>query len=134
VYAECGGLIYLGRRLKWRDRSADMVGALPLDVVMREHPVGRGYVNLTETGKSPWGSIVADGSDRIHAHEFHHSKVEKLDAPDNFAYRVQRGFGIDGEYDGLIYQNVIASYAHLRTIDPICWAQKFVGFVRQCAH
>ncbi len=132
VYAECGGLMYLGRRLSWRGRQYEMVGALPLDVVMQDRPVGRGYVKLTETGHSPWGSILADGADVIRAHEFHYSRIENLDAPGVFAYRVQRGFGIDGEFDGLIHRNVVANYAHLRNMNPVCWAQRFIEFVRRC--
>ena len=34
VYAECGGLMYLGRTLTWRGRAWRMCGALPFDVVM----------------------------------------------------------------------------------------------------
>ncbi len=133
VYAECGGLMYLGRRLSWRGRQYEMVGALPLDVIMQDRPVGRGYVKLTETGRSPWGSIVSNGADVIRAHEFHYSRIEKLNVPGVFAYRVQRGFGIDGEFDGLIHRNVVANYAHLRNMNPVCWAQRFVEFVRRCA-
>jgi cobyrinic acid a,c-diamide synthase len=133
VYAECGGLMYLGRRLSWRGRQYEMVGALPLNVVMQDRPVGRGYVELTETGRSPWGSIVSNGVNVIRAHEFHYSRIENLDAPRVFAYRVQRGFGIDGEFDGLIHRNVVANYAHLRNMYPVCWAQRFVEFVRRCA-
>ena len=40
IYAECGGLMYLARTLNWNGRSAQMVGAIPGDVVMHERPVG----------------------------------------------------------------------------------------------
>lgn len=133
VYAECGGLMYLGRRLSWRGRVYEMVGALPLDIVMQDRPVGRGYVQLIETGRSPWGTILANGADVIPAHEFHYSRIENLEASGAFAYRVQRGFGIDGEFDGLIHRNVVANYAHLRSMNPVCWAQRFVEFVKRCA-
>ncbi len=133
VYAECGGLMYLARRLTWRGRAHEMAGALPLDVVMQERPVGRGYVTLTETGNSPWGSILADGAEAIRAHEFHYSRIEHLQGPARFAYRVRRGYGIDGEHDGLIHRNVVANYAHLRDMNPVCWARRFVEFVQRCA-
>ncbi len=132
VYAECGGLMYLGRRLSWRGHDYEMAGALPLDVVMQDRPVGRGYVTLTETGRSPWGSILSNGAGVVRAHEFHYSRIENLDAPRVFAYRVQRGFGIDGEFDGLIHRNVVANYVHLRNMNPVCWAQRFVEFVGRC--
>ncbi len=134
VYAECGGLMYLARRLTWRRRTCAMVGALPLDIVMQDRPVGKGYVELSETGRSPWGSIIRGGSRRIPAHEFHYSRVETFDGGLDFAYRVERGYGIDGNFDGLIYRNVVASYAHLRNVDPVRWVERFVDFVRRSAN
>ena len=54
VYAECGGLMYLARTLRYKDTVHQMVGALPVDVVMHERPVGRGYVELERTADAPW--------------------------------------------------------------------------------
>ncbi len=47
-----------------------------------------------------------------------------------FAYRVTRGYGIDGKHDGLILHNLLASYTHLRTIGSCYWATRFAAFVR----
>ena len=130
VYAECGGLMYLARKLRWRESSYNMVGALPADVVMHDHPVGRGYVELQTTANAPW-PVNADGVQAsLRGHEFHYSSVENL-APDlKFAYRVLRGHGIDGKHDGIVYRNVLASYAHLRSGAGTDWVQHFVSFVR----
>jgi len=49
-----------------------------------------------------------------------------------FAYRVERGFGLDGEHDGIVYRNLLASYAHLRDTRSHPWADRFVSFVRNC--
>jgi cobyrinic acid a,c-diamide synthase len=46
--------MYLARKLRWKESSYDMVGALPADVVMHDHPVGRGYVELQATANAPW--------------------------------------------------------------------------------
>lgn len=54
VYAECGGLIYLAREIRWKDRRASMVGFLPGVVTMHERPQGRGLVKLAETGQGLW--------------------------------------------------------------------------------
>ena len=56
VYAECGGLMYLARTIQWNDKIFDMVGSLPVDVVMHDRPVGRGYVELETTDEMPWRS------------------------------------------------------------------------------
>ena len=129
VYAECGGLMYLGKSIRWQGRTAQMVGALPLDVEMQAKPVGRGYVRLEETGHSPWGRLNGSSAD-ISAHEFHYSRIRLLESKNRYAYRVRRGWGMDGKHDGLIYRNVLASYAHLRNIDPVCWVSRFMDFVR----
>ena len=132
VYAECGGLMYLARGIEWKGRAAAMVGAIPADIVMHDRPVGRGYVHLRETGLCPWPRAGAAGAPVIRAHEFHYSSVENLPPAMAFAYTVERGHGIDGRHDGLIYKNVLASYAHLRDVGTHHWAARFVDFVRRC--
>lgn len=130
VYAECGGLMYLARTLTCAGRTYRMVGAIPGDVVMRERPVGRGYVHLEETGAFPWPDAPhAPGP--VRAHEFHHAAIENL-APDvRFAYEVRRGYGIDGEHDGIVIGNVLASFSHLRSTRDRDWASRFVEFIRR---
>jgi cobyrinic acid a,c-diamide synthase len=130
VYAECGGLMYLARRLSWKDRSYQMVGALPADVMMHERPVGRGYVELELTSDAPWPTSPAPSPQRLRGHEFHYSSLENIDDSLKFAYRVVRGHGVDGQRDGLIYRNVLASYSHLRSAAGSDWVKQFVDFVR----
>lgn len=127
TYAECGGLMYLARSVRWQGRVAQMVGAIPGDVVMHERPVGRGYVHLEETAAMPWRGRVSD----LRGHEFHHSSLVGLDPGVEFAYRVKRGHGIDGERDGVVVHNLLASYAHLRDAAGARWGGRFVEFVRR---
>jgi cobyrinic acid a,c-diamide synthase len=131
VYAECGGLMYLSRSLKRGDSRADMVGAIEADTVMHDKPRGRGYVKLRETGRSPWPLPDGDNKERIvNAHEFHYSGLENC-APDvDFAYEVVRGHGIDGRHDGLLTNNVLASFSHLRDVGTHPWTRRFVTFVQ----
>jgi len=103
-----------------------MLGVVAADVKMHERPQGRGYVRLEETGHHPWPA-----GHEIAAHEFHYSALENLSPDLDFAYRVKRGFGIDGQHDGIRYRNLLASYAHLRDTDRNHWAARFVRFVRQ---
>jgi cobyrinic acid a,c-diamide synthase len=132
VYAECGGLMYLARTLNWKGETYSMVGVLPADVVMHERPVGRGYVALETTGDSPWS---ADVGQTLRGHEFHYSSLENVAPELKFAYRVKRGHGVDGQRDGIVYRNVLASYAHLRSGAGSDWARQYVSFVRaHCLH
>ena len=73
-----------------------MVGAIPGDVVMHERPVGRGYVQLAETADISPGrrwrlrdTVRRATSSTTPASRTCHPAVQ-------FAYRVQRGHGIDG--------------------------------------
>ncbi|MDO9283371.1 MAG: cobyrinate a,c-diamide synthase [Aquabacterium sp.] len=137
--AECGGLMYLARCITWQGRTARMVGVIPGDAVMQRRPVGRGYVHLQETAHMPWGPQPAGGQGvgagvqggSVRGHEFHHSSLENLDPTLAFAYRVERGHGIDGVHDGVLVHNVVASYAHLRSAAGSDWAPRFAEFVRR---
>lgn len=133
VYSECGGLMYLGRTLSWQQKKSEMVGALPFDTRVEEKPIGRGYVTLKQTGQSKWGDIYPKGK-IIPAHEFHYSKIENLESDLDYAFDVVRGYGIDGQRDGLIYKNVLACYSHLRGVEPNNWPQRFVEFVCDQTH
>jgi cobyrinic acid a,c-diamide synthase len=67
----------------------------------------------------------------VRGHEFHYSSLENLGPDVEFAYRVLRGHGVNGEHDGLVHRNVLASYAHLRSVGGANWAARFVLFVAQ---
>ena len=129
-YAECGGLMYLSRSVKWQDASHEMVGIIPGDCIMHEKPVGRGYARITETEHMPWAGGTAGAE--LHVHEFHYSSLENLPSDLKFAYNMGRGSGINGCGDGFVYRNLLANYVHLRSVGNNPWASRFVDFVRTC--
>ena len=132
AYAECGGLMYLARSLSWRGDTRRMVGVIAGDVVLHQKPVGRGYVRLVPTAAHPWQDQGAARTE-LAAHEFHYSSIEGLAADTRFAYRVVRGHGSDGKSDGIVVNNLLANYAHLRSAGSCNWAARFVDFVRSRA-
>ena len=129
VYAECGGMMYLSRSISYKGQTSEMVGAIPGDVKMHAKPVGRGYVHLQENINHPWPRRSAPAK-QIKAHEFHYSSLENLPPDSQFAYQVERGHGITGQFDGLILNNMLASYTHLRSIGDCSWTSRFVTFIR----
>lgn len=133
AYAECGGLMYLARNISWRGEVADMVGAVPADVIVGERPQGRGYMVVEETGQSPWlpCHVKSEDSRGIPVHEFHYARLERLDNDPVFAYRVLRGTGIDGKHDGLVINKLLAGFAHHRNTRANPWVERFVAFVRE---
>jgi cobyrinic acid a,c-diamide synthase len=129
AYAECGGLMYLSRSLSWKGTRCEMVGAIPGDILMHERPQGRGYVRLCETPRLPWPE--ASSQIEFAAHEFHYSSLENITGNLSYALDVRRGTGIDGRHDGIVINNLVASYCHLRDTRQHRWAHRFVDFVRQ---
>lgn len=130
TYAECGGMMYLTRSIAWQGQTFPMVGAIPADAVMLDRPQGRGLVALEETADGLWPQ--GQGNIAIPAHEFHHAGLENLAPEIRFAYRVRRGFGIDGRRDGIVIGNMLASFSHLRDTSRHHWAERFTAFIRQC--
>ena len=137
VYAECGGLMYLSKTIRWNGNQSKMVGAIDAEIVMNKRPQGRGYVSLKRTKDSLWPNKNVDSVNiEIPAHEFHYSgfkNPDELDSGSNmkFAYEMKRGSGITGKHDGLIYKNLLANYAHLRDTSQYHWVSDFVEFIRQ---
>ena len=132
AYAECGGLMYLSRRIVWNERSGEMVGIVPADTVMHDRPMGRGYVRLRETGRGLW-PLTGSGTRaaELPAHEFHYSNLSNLAPGQTFAYEMLRGSGVDGRHDGIVYKNLLACYCHLRDLESNHWTRRFVEFVRR---
>lgn len=130
VYAECGGLMYLCRELRWGERKGPMCGVLKADVAMHERPQGRGYVRLRETEAFPWPR-PAGTSREIRAHEFHHSAIVEPDVAWTYGYEVLRGQGVDGRHDAVIHRNLVAAYSHLRDVGGNGWTGRFVEQVRR---
>ena len=122
TYAECGGLMYLARSIRWKEQRGEMVGVVPGDVAMGERPVGRGYATLEETADAPWPPATRP----VPAHEFHYSRLENLPEGLAYAYRVRRGQGIDGARDGFVHRNLLAAYCHRRGSGEAGWIGPFL--------
>ncbi|MGO8738344.1 cobyrinate a,c-diamide synthase [Rhodoblastus sp.] len=132
TYAECGGLMYLTRSISYRGAAEGsvqaMVGVIPADSVMDARPQGRGLVRVEPTADFPWPKAEAAP---VAAHEFHYARLENV-APDlRYGWRVQRGYGVDGQRDGIVIGNLFASFTHRRTTSRDRWTDQFVAFVRQ---
>ncbi len=129
AYAECGGMMYLARSIRWGDASYEMAGIIPADAVMHTRPQGKGFAVLEETADAPWPAAPS-GRAPIPAHEFHYASLENLDPSLRFAYKVARGAGIGAGRDGIVLGNLLASFCHLRATAANPWVDRFVSFVR----
>ncbi|WP_363243000.1 hypothetical protein [Hydrogenophaga sp.] len=119
--------MYLARSLQWRGERCAMVGAVAGDATLHQKPVGRGYVHLSATDHMPWAGLQGQS---LRGHEFHYSSLDGLPADTRYAWRITRGHGIDGQHDGVVMHNLLATYSHLRSVAGTDWARHFVDFVR----
>ncbi len=122
VYAECAGLMYLCRGIRWHDKWHEMVGVIHSEVEICQKPQGHGYVEVEVTGQNPLFPIGLT----LRGHEFHHSRLSQSTGL-KFAYGMRRGQGIDGKVDAIVYKNVLAAYTHLHASGVPQWAEAFVS-------
>jgi len=129
VYAECGGLMYLGRNLHVGDRTYPMVGALPMDFRLMGRPQGHGYTMVEVVEANPFYAVGLT----LRGHEFHYSRMDDADPTGlAMAFAVRRGIGILDGKDGVCYKNVLATYTHIHAIGSPEWAEGLVQ--RALAH
>jgi len=125
IYAECGGLMYLGEKLIWGEKNYPMAGVLPIVVGVSKKPEGHGYSMVEVRASNPFfktGQI-------LHGHEFHYSHILDITNKDSvyFAFKVRKGAGILNGMDGLCYKNVLATYTHLHALGTREWVEGVIN-------
>jgi cobyrinic acid a,c-diamide synthase len=122
VYAECGGLIYLGEVLIVDESAYPMVGALPLKMVLEEKPQGHGYTILEVAKENPYYGV----GETLKGHEFHYTRAIISGSGEiNPVFKVHRGHCLDGKNDGLCKKNLLATYTHVHAAGNPLWAERF---------
>jgi cobyrinic acid a,c-diamide synthase len=128
VYAECGGLIYLGECLQIDNRQYPMVNVLAIAFEMDKKPQGHGYTILEVQNENPYfpkGEIVK-------GHEFHYSRPHIKNMKEiRYAFAVKRGYGLDGPQDGVCKKNLLATYSHIHSAGNRSWAERFIQTARR---
>lgn len=130
VYAECGGLMYLGEGLLLNGKTYPMTGIFPLVFSLEKKPQAHGYSTADVINHNPFfpkGTI-------LRGHEFHYSKP--LHAGEtikefSFAFRMERGEGLYEKMDGICFRNVLATYTHLHAYGAAEWVEGMLMQARQ---
>jgi cobyrinic acid a,c-diamide synthase len=123
IYAECGGLMYLGEKLVLDEGTFPMSGVLPIVFGFSKKPQGHGYTIVKVEQKTPYFEIGSE----IKGHEFHYSKVlEWRGADKDLAFVMKRGAGFINKRDGVCYKNVLATYTHIHALGTTSWAGALV--------
>ncbi|MEW5745507.1 MAG: cobyrinate a,c-diamide synthase [Nitrospirota bacterium] len=125
VYAECGGLMFLGESLLVGGAQHPMVGIFPLAFAMQKKPQAHGYTIVEADRENPFYPVGAT----LHGHEFHYSAVIGLGERSavHTAFAMRRGEGIRDRRDGMVYKNVFATYTHIHALGSPLWADGMIA-------
>jgi cobyrinic acid a,c-diamide synthase len=126
VYAECGGLMYLGKELVTDGVAHPMAGVIDLVVEQTSRPEGHGYAEGTVERANPFFETGA----RLRGHEFHYSRAQGGASRAATVVGLERGTGIGDGRDGIVEGRVWASYLHLHALGTPAWAPGLVGLAR----
>jgi cobyrinic acid a,c-diamide synthase len=123
VYAECGGLMYMGESIQIGDNEFKMTGVFPISFGISQKPQGHGYVVAEVVDDNPY----YEKGEIIKGHEFRYSKILKWDkSKGKTAFKMQRGTGMENKDDGICYKNLFATYVHIHASGTPSWGKKMV--------
>lgn len=124
VYAECGGLMYLGKGLYLNDRFYEMVNIFPITFYLEKRPQAHGYTIAEVIRNNPFYSSGIT----IKGHEFHYSRpvLTDMSLSLDYAFDMRRGTGLTGKKDGIFYKNVFATYTHVHAYGVPEWTEGMI--------
>jgi len=110
LYAECGGLVYLGCSVRADGEVHRMAGALPYECELLEKRAALGY----REARLEADCILGPSGAVLKGHEFHYSRISESHLEQGVIYNVmgeqtcsKRGPG------SVMYRKTLASYTHL---------------------
>jgi cobyrinic acid a,c-diamide synthase len=122
IYAECGGLMYLGESIEDLDgHYYAMAGVLPGHSTMQGARLTLGY----RTIKAQQNNCLLAAGETVRGHEFHFSAM-----PDDGMDILPSAYEVidqPGRREGFVWQNVLASYIHLHMGSKASLAPRFVS-------
>jgi cobyrinic acid a,c-diamide synthase len=123
VYAECGGLMYLGKSLRDLDgKEYPMVGVFPFGSRIDTPSLSLGYRIVQALSDGP---LLCRG-EIVRGHEFHWS-VLSGDYNDMNAYQIVGSQRQEGFHSG----NIFASYIHLHIASQPSMVHRFIELCHQ---
>ena len=123
IYAECGGLIFLGRSIVLDGEEYPLVNVFPVTFGISRKPQAHGYSIFNVDRDTPF----FEKGTTVKGHEFRYSTILQWDGTDdNLSIKMERGTGFMNGRDGLVKNNVFALYTHILAGGTPEWAKGFV--------
>lgn len=127
IYAECGGLMYLTQGITDLEGVFfPMAGVLPTKAKMLSKRKALGYREVTVSK----GTFFPEGG-KARGHEFHYSEIEPMGSGAKTAYLVRKIGEENGEKEGFVTANVLASYVHLHFMSNRSFAKSFADRIKK---
>ncbi len=127
IYAECGGLIFLGETLQLGDDTYPMTGIFPIRFGLSRKPQGHGYTEVSVQKSNPFYTL----GEVLRGHEFRYSRIVSIDyTEDVMAFRMKRGKGIIDKLDGFFKDNTFGTYTHIHALGSSSWAPSLIAKAR----
>jgi cobyrinic acid a,c-diamide synthase len=125
IYAECGGLMYLGQGLTvLKGERIPMAGVLPLEVRMLPRLKALGYRQIT----LQTDCLLGPAGTQARGHEFHYSEITSEVAGLSKAYHLADRRGEGPGVEGYWQNQTLASYVHLHFGSNPNGARSFVEY------
>ncbi|MBL4902948.1 MAG: hydrogenobyrinic acid a,c-diamide synthase (glutamine-hydrolyzing) [Desulfocapsa sp.] len=127
IYAECGGLIYLGESIELDGEVYPLTGVFPIRFGMSSKPQAHGYSIFEVDKQNPFYERGAE----IKGHEFRYSTIlEWSGKSEDLVFKMSRGVGFSDGREGVTRKNVLALYTHIHAMGTPEWADGFVTCCR----
>ena len=123
IYAECGGLIYLGRSIIIEGTEYPLTDVFPITFGISEKPQAHGYSTFMVEQENPF---YPQGME-IKGHEFRYSTITAWEGKsEDLALEIKRGTGFRDKRDGLCKNNVLALYTHVLAPGTPAWSKGMI--------
>ena len=110
IYGECGGFMYLCRRISDLDRRRfEMTGCFPFSIHMKEKRSALGYREILIRRDT----IIGNAGRTLRGHEFHYSDIALPDKKIITVYDVADRAGKEKSTEGYCIDHTLGSYFHL---------------------
>ncbi|MBU1342129.1 MAG: hydrogenobyrinic acid a,c-diamide synthase (glutamine-hydrolyzing) [Proteobacteria bacterium] len=123
IYAECGGLIFLGQSIQLGDQEFPMSGIFPIKFGLSLRPQGHGYTKVEVVHENPFFKA----GELLKGHEFRYSSILEIEYKDHeMAFKMERGKGIIDKKDGFYKLNTFGTYTHIHALGSPSWAPSLI--------
>lgn len=124
VYAECGGLMYLGEGITVGAEHYPMAGVYPFRSAMKDKRAALGYREI----RAGQDCVLGKRGQALRGHEFHYSEICERRTKEGVMYNALGE--TDSVSSSMLYKSALASYTHVHFGSRPGSARHFIDHIR----